>query len=151
MARRQTFSSIATSPGHPTKIWTASQADTSQRVYDVLSNTAQRVLAQGCSVVLDASFMQETQRRGLLDLAREHNVDFVGLFLTADIPTRLARIAQRKNDASDATRDVALKQEASAIGAIDWHVVDASGSPDDTLHPSVAWLSTLGPAPPDSR
>ncbi len=130
---------------------TAYQADTSQRVYDVLSNTAQRVLAQGCSVVLDASFMQETQRRGLLDLAREHNVDFVGLFLTADIPTRLARIAQRKNDASDATRDVALKQEASAIGAIDWHVVDASGSPDDTLHRSVAWLSTLGPAPPDSR
>jgi len=130
---------------------TAYQADTSQRVYDVLSNTAQRVLAQGCSVVLDASFMQETQRRGLLDLARKHNVDFVGLFLTADIPTRLARIAQRKNDASDATRDVALKQEASAIGEIDWHVVDASGSPDDTLHRSMAWLSTLGPAPPDSR
>jgi uncharacterized protein len=129
----------------------AYQADTSHRVYDVLSNTAQRVLAQGCSVVLDATFMQETQRKGLFDLARKHNAHFVGLFLTADLPTRLARITQRKNDASDATRDVALKQEASAIGEIDWHVVDASGSPDDTLHRSMAWLSTLGPAPLDGR
>ena len=130
---------------------TAYQAETSQRVYDVLSNTAQRVLAQGCSVVIDASFMHETQRKGPFDLARKHNKRFVGLFLTADLSTRLARIAQRKHDASDATRDVALKQEAFAIGAIDWHVIDASGSPDDTLQRSMAWLSNLGPTPRDSR
>jgi uncharacterized protein len=129
----------------------AYHADTSQRVYDMLSNTAQRVLAQGCSVVLDASFMQETQRKGLFDLARKYNAHFVGLFLTAELSIRLARIAQRKHDASDATRDIASRQETSAIGAIDWHVVDASGSSDDTLHRSVAWLSIVGPAPRDCR
>jgi uncharacterized protein len=55
-------------------------------------------------------------------LTRKRNAGFVGLFLTADLTTRLSRIARRKHDAWDATRDVALKQEAAAIGAIDWHM-----------------------------
>ena len=122
----------------------AYQPATSLRVYDALAATAQRVLAQGCSVILDASFMQEAQRATLLRLAREHNMPFLGLFLTADLATRLARIAQRKRDASDATREVALKQEASAIGAMDWHVIDTSGTPDDTLHRTTAYLSERG-------
>ena len=37
----------------------AYQPETSQRVYDLLSQTAMRVLAQGCSVVLDAAFLRE--------------------------------------------------------------------------------------------
>ena len=129
----------------------AYQAETSQRVYDTLAQTAQRVLAQGCSVVLDAAFILESQRAGLAELARKHNAGIVGLFLTADLATRLARIAQRKHDASDATRDVALKQEATAIGAIDWHMVDASGIPDDTLRRSMVWLSAVGPIVRDGR
>jgi predicted kinase len=84
-------------------------------------------------------------------LARKHNAGFVGLFLTADLATRLARIAQRKHDASDATRDVALKQEAATTGAIDWHMVDASGTPDDTLCRSMAWLSATSPAACNAR
>ena len=73
-------------------------------------------------------------------LAHGQETRFVGIFLTADLSTRLARIAHRKSDASDATRDVALEQEAAAIGAIDWHVIDASGSPDDTLQRSMTCL-----------
>lgn len=130
---------------------TAYQADTSQRVYETLAQTAQRALSQGCSVVLDAAFMLENQRAGLAELARKHNAGFFGLFLTADLATRLARIAQRKHDASDATRDVALKQEAATTGAIDWHMVDASGTPDDTLRRSMAWLSATSPAACDAR
>ena len=74
----------------------AYQADTTERVYDTLSNTAQRVLAQGCSVVLDAAFLQESERAGPASLARKHGARFVGLFLTADLATRLARIEQRE-------------------------------------------------------
>src|SRR6478736_8595515 len=97
----------------------AYQADTTERVYDTLSNTAQRVLTQGYSVVLDAAFLQESERAEAASLARKHGVRFVGLFLTAGLATRLARIEQRKRDASDATRDVVLMQEAFAIGAVD--------------------------------
>ena len=122
----------------------AYRADTSKLVYDALLKTAQRVLAQGCSVILDAAFLQEPQRKGPACLAREHHVRFVGLFLKADLAARLARVEQRKHDASDATRDVALRQEAAAIGAVDWHVVDASATSDDTLHRSIAILSRPG-------
>jgi aminoglycoside phosphotransferase family enzyme/predicted kinase len=113
---------------------------TSARVYEAMHGVAQRILAQGMSVVIDASFMEEEQRRALRRLAREHKTHFVGLFLTADIATRLARIDHRKHDASDATREVALKQEATAIGAVNWHAVDASGTPDDTLRRSMLHL-----------
>ena len=111
----------------------AYQADTTERVYDILSNTAQRVLAQGCSVVLDAAFLQEAERAEPARLARKHGARFVGMFLTADLGTRLARIERRKNDASDATRDVVLMQETFVIGAVDWHMVDASGTPGQSL------------------
>jgi uncharacterized protein len=114
----------------------AYQADTSVRVYETLYDTARRIVAQGLSVVIDASFMREEQRTALRRLAGQHDTRFVGLFLTANLATRLGRIAHRQNDASDATRDVALKQEAAAIGAMDWRVIDASGTPDDTLQRS---------------
>ena len=83
--------------------------------------------------------------RRLASLARKHGARFVGLFLTADLATRLARIEQRKNDASDATRDVVLMQETFAIGAVDWHMVDASGTPDQSLRSARVLL--LEPAP----
>jgi aminoglycoside phosphotransferase family enzyme/predicted kinase len=118
----------------------AYQADISTLVYEALYDAARRIVAQGFSVVIDASFMQEAQRTALVRLARNHKMRFVGLFLTADLQTRLARIARRKNDASDATRDVALKQQTAAIGTVDWHVIDASGTPDNTRQQGIACL-----------
>jgi aminoglycoside phosphotransferase family enzyme/predicted kinase len=123
----------------------AYQADTTERVYRMLSNAAQRVLAQGCSVVLDAAFLQEAERAGPASLARKHGARFVGLFLTADLATRLARVEERKRDASDATRDIVLMQESFAIGPVDWHMVDASGTPDQSLRSARVLL--LEPAP----
>jgi aminoglycoside phosphotransferase family enzyme/predicted kinase len=112
----------------------------SARVYGAMHDLARRILAQGFSIVVDASFIDERQRTALRRLAQNHNARFTGLFLTVDLATRLARIEHRKNDASDATREVALKQMAATIGSMDWHVVDASGTPDDTLRRSAAHL-----------
>ncbi len=125
----------------------AYRPDVTERVYGMLSSTAQRVLAQGCSVVLDAAYLQEAERTEIAHLAATCGMRFVGLFLTADLATRLARIEQRKGDASDATRNVALKQETFAIGAVDWHMIDASGTPDQSLRSARTSLSAV----PDER
>jgi predicted kinase len=125
----------------------AYRPDTTKRVYDALSSTAQRIVAQGCSVVLDAAYLQEAERTEIAGLAATYGVGFVGLFLTADLATRLARIEQRKGDASDATRNVALKQETFAIGAVDWHIIDASGTPDQSLRSARVSLFAV----PDER
>ncbi|WFU13594.1 bifunctional aminoglycoside phosphotransferase/ATP-binding protein [Bradyrhizobium sp. CB3481] len=125
----------------------AYRPDTSKRVYDELLDTARHVLVQGCSVVVDAVYMEEAERTEIADLAAKQGVGFLGLFLTADLETRLARIEQRKDDASDATRNVALKQEAAAIGAVNWHRINASGTPDQTLAGARIFL----PAQPGER
>ncbi len=122
----------------------AYQPDVTAMVYDTLSNIAERALLQGCPVVLDAAFLREAERTGLASLASKHGARFVGLFLTADLTTRLARIGQRRDDASDATREVALMQETLAIGAVDWHMVDASGTPDQSLSAARALLLEPG-------
>jgi aminoglycoside phosphotransferase family enzyme/predicted kinase len=119
----------------------AYRPETSKEVYEVLSRTAQRVLAQGCSVVLDAAYLQAAERTAIAELAARHGIRFLGLFLTAGLATRLARIEQRRDDASDATRSVALKQETTAIGVVDWHMIDASGTPDQSLHNASAFLA----------
>jgi uncharacterized protein len=111
----------------------AYRPDVTEHVYGMLSSTAQRVVAQGCSVVLDAAYLLEAERTEIEGFAATHGVRFVGLFLTTDLATRLARIEQRKGDASDATRNVALQQETFTIGAVNWHMIDASGTPSQTL------------------
>ena len=111
----------------------AYRSDITERVYGELASTARRVLAKGCSVVLDAAYLQEAERTEIAHLAATCGIRFVGLFLTADLATRLARIGQRTGDASDATPNVALKQETFAIGAVNWHMIDASGTPDQSL------------------
>jgi aminoglycoside phosphotransferase family enzyme/predicted kinase len=118
----------------------AYQGAISQRVYDLLAKMAGRVLAQGCSVILDAAYLQESQRAALPDLAQRHHAAFVGLFLTADLATRLSRIQRREHDASDATLEVAMRQEDALCRAMSWHSVNASGTPEDTLQRSIACL-----------
>jgi len=54
--------------------------------------------------------------------------------------TRLARVGERKGDASDAGAAVARQQEQYDLGDIDWLKVDASGTPEQTLRRAMAAL-----------
>ena len=89
----------------------------------------------------------KTERNAIRDAARRLNVRFAGLFLVADLATRLSRVGRREKDASDATPEIAGLQENYNIGAIDWAVIDASGTPEQTLEtmqePDRAWRSGL--------
>jgi len=135
--RKKMFSAEETAP-LPAEAY---QPKVSRQVYDNLVMAAARVLKQGFSVIVDAAYLREDERDVLARVALESKLRFDGLFLRADLATRLSRIAARRNDASDANAEVARLQEHHDIGALkDWAVIDASGSPQQTLAASIAKL-----------
>jgi aminoglycoside phosphotransferase family enzyme/predicted kinase len=103
------------------------------KIYEILRQRAIRILSQGHSVVVDAVFARETERAAICDAARKLSIRFVGLFLVTDLATRLNRLGHREADASDATPEIAGLQEKYNTGAVDWAVIDASGTPRQTL------------------
>jgi uncharacterized protein len=103
------------------------------QIYQTLVQRAVRTLSQGHSVVVDAVFAHEIERAAICAAARDLNIRFVGLFLVTDLATRLDRIGSRKGDASDATAEIAGLQEKYDTGAVDWTIIDASGTSEQTL------------------
>ena len=112
-----------------------------RQVYEMVAKRAERILAQGHSVIVDAVLARQSERSGINEVATRLNVRFVGLFLVADLATRLKRVGVRKNDASDATPAIAQLQEGYDLGAIDWTLIDASGTPEQTLQRCQTYVS----------
>jgi aminoglycoside phosphotransferase family enzyme/predicted kinase len=111
--------------------------ETMTRVYKSLYAKAARVIAAGHSAMVDAVFADPAERAAIAKAAG--SADFRGLFLTAPLATRIARVGGRKGDASDAGADVARMQETFDLGAMTWAEIDASGTPEQTLaHAKVA-------------
>jgi hypothetical protein len=98
-----------------------------------LADKAVRVARAGHSVIADAMFAKPRERAAIEQAAAATGADFFGLFLTADLQTRIARVGTRLPDASDADANVARRQEDFDLGAVAWTIVDASGSPEDIL------------------
>ena len=111
----------------------AYQPEVSGRLYALLFEKAGRIARAGHSTVIDAVFDKASERAAIEAKAHDAAVAFHGLFLTADLDTRLKRIGARRLDASDADAAVARQQEQLAIGQMNWTVVDASGPPAQTL------------------
>jgi predicted kinase len=108
-------------------------AGESARVYAVVADKARRILAAGHSAIADAVFAQPAERDVVAAAAKSANVPLCGLFLTADLATRLKRVGGRARDASDANAAVAKAQDAYDLGPLDWARIDASGTVEDTL------------------
>jgi uncharacterized protein len=104
-----------------------------ERVYAVLLDKARRILAAGHSAIVDAVFAQPQERDAAAAAAKSANVRLQGLFLTANLDARLARVGSRAGDASDADQKVAQAQEGYDLGALGWAQIDASGTIDETL------------------
>ncbi|MES3027602.1 MAG: AAA family ATPase [Pseudomonadota bacterium] len=96
-------------------------------VYQRLATAAQESLGAGTSVVADATFADSLARDQFSAVFAEK---FTGVWLRASQATRLARVAARRNDASDATAAVVLRQVDPVDLGPEWVIVEAEGSPD---------------------
>jgi predicted kinase len=119
----------------------AYSAEATAQVYAAMLDQARRIIAAGHSAILDAVFARGEERDAAAALARRHNVTFRGVFLVADLATRVARVAARQDDASDADAQVARRQEDYQLGALDWTKLDASGTPEQTLAAAMGALT----------
>ena len=111
----------------------AYSVEVSVKVYEAMANKAARTIGAGHSAIVDAVFAKPNERAAVAAVAAPAGVPFRGLFLVADLQTRVNRVGMRGLDASDANAAIALQQESFALGTIEWTAVDASGSLPETL------------------
>jgi aminoglycoside phosphotransferase family enzyme/predicted kinase len=103
------------------------------RVYAVIVDKARRAVAAGHSAIVDAVFAQPGERAVVEKSAAILGVRFQGFFLATDLSTRIARVATRTEDASDADAAVARAQESYDLGDLGWARIDASSTPEETF------------------
>jgi uncharacterized protein len=106
---------------------------TTLRVYCTIVDRARRAVAAGHSAIVDAVFATPSERKGIEASAATLGAPFHGLFLVADLDTRLARVGGRRGDASDADAAIARAQESYELGTLGWPRIDAAGEPQETL------------------
>jgi aminoglycoside phosphotransferase family enzyme/predicted kinase len=121
-------------------------ADATAQVFARVAGRAATLLGAGMAVICDAVYAQPAQRAAIAAVARAAGVGFTGLWLDLPLATRVARIAGRAGDASDADAAVARRQESYDVGALDWVRIDAGGSPAEVAGRAAA---ALGLAPAD--
>jgi len=112
---------------------TAYSAEMHARVFSLMISRARRLLRSGFSAILDGVYGSPTERDDVARAARENEVPFTGLWLSAAGPTLEARIMARHADASDATVRVLHEQLETIVPAHDWMQVDGSGAASVTL------------------
>lgn len=118
----------------------AYQAQANEEVYAAIRARAGRLLAAGRSVIADAVWARPRERAELEAVAREHRVPFQGLWLAADSGTLIARVEDRRGDASDATAAVVRRQLDYETGPIRWRRLDAGREAPELLRAAQAAL-----------
>ncbi|MGO8919659.1 MAG: AAA family ATPase [Stellaceae bacterium] len=117
------------------------------RVYAAMHDEAAAALAAGYCAVVDATFLRQGEREAIAALAQRAGVPFTGLWLAAPPEVLAARIAARRDDASDADRAVLEGQLGIDTGAIAWRRIDAARGPAETIGLA---LNATGTAEPSS-
>lgn len=107
--------------------------EVSARVYTSFREEAGQALAAGYAVIADAVFDRPSERSAIEATAAKSGVAFQGVWLDASTTGLLmSRIANRRNDPSDATAEVLLDQVRHDSGDITWQHLAAEADPATT-------------------
>ena len=101
-------------------------AEADGRIHAALFAAARQALAAGASVILDATFRDPARRAEALAL----HPGARGVWLDAPDAVLRARVAARRNDASDADLAVLERQLGARAAVKDWPVIDAAAPLD---------------------
>ena len=85
-----------------------------ERTYKKMARTAEQMIEQGKSAILDASFVRRAQREKVVRLADKHKIPLLVIHCSASEPTTQERLAQRQAqglDVSDGRWEVYLEQK----------------------------------------
>jgi len=96
------------------------------QVYHRLVALADSGLRAGRCVIVDATFQEGQFRSEIETVARRLGIPFFGLWLDAPVETLRRRVAERTNDASDATPGMVTAQAAHSAPPSNWTLIDAS-------------------------
>ena len=118
--------------------------EVTERVYAELGRLAATALAAQCAVIVDAVCARSSERETFEEIARRAGVPFQGLWLEAPVEARLARVGDRRGDASDAGAAIVRLQETYDPGRVAWTTIDASGTSEAT---AAAIGRAMSPAP----
>ncbi len=111
-----------------------------ERTYTTFFEEARVALEKGQSVVLDAVFAVEGQRREAEAIADACGVPFTGIWVDAPLAVRLERVSSRTRNVSDVTVEVAEQQSGYDLGEVAWSKVDSSGRKKETVRQACALL-----------
>jgi uncharacterized protein len=112
----------------------------SERVYATVADRARAAVHEGHSAIVDAVYARSSDRESIERIAAAMSVPFVGIWLDAPEPVLIARIEQRRHDASDANADVIRMQGRQPTGVMTWNRIEASRLPADVLEQARDYL-----------
>ncbi|MGB3243562.1 MAG: AAA family ATPase [Sulfitobacter sp.] len=102
-------------------------------IYDRMLRRACNILQTGHSVLIDATFLDPSDRDKAAAIAEKAGVSLQRFWLDAPLDVLVARVTARHGDASDADADVVRAQYASATQPEDWQVITAMGTIAETV------------------
>src|SRR5262249_40644793 len=114
--------------------------EVTRRVYAEMIRLAGELVAAGCSVIADAVHGSEAERMGIDSVARKAGVPFFAFWLDAAPHVLEARVAERTEDASDATVEILRQQLTSVSSPENWSKLDASAGAQVLLSAARAQL-----------
>jgi aminoglycoside phosphotransferase family enzyme/predicted kinase len=116
-------------------------AESNNRVYELIELRARTILKSGHSVIADAVYGREDERRSIELVARQSGATFWPIWLEAPAAVLEPRLAARRGDASDATIPVLRTQLSSVQKPRDWITIDAGSTKEHTLDEAIGVLT----------